>query len=116
TRISPGLARKMACQAGIIPIVLGGKSEVLDVGRKRRLHTKAQRIAMAVRDGGCITLGCERPSAWCHAHHLDPWAEGGQTSVERGGLLCTRHHTLIHHLAYDITHHPGGKISFHRRE
>jgi hypothetical protein len=116
TRISPGLARKMACQAGIIPIVLGGKSEVLDVGRKRRLHTKAQRIAMAVRDGGCITLGCERPSAWCHAHHLDPWATGGHTSVERGGLLCTRHHTLIHHPAYLVTHHPGGKVSFHRRE
>jgi hypothetical protein len=116
TRISPGLARRMACEAGVIPVVLGGKSEVLDVGRKRRLHTKAQRIAMAVRDGGCITLGCERPSAWCHAHHLDPWATGGHTSVERGGLLCTRHHTLIHHPAYAVTHHPGGKVSFHRPE
>jgi hypothetical protein len=116
TRISPGLARKMACEAGVIPVVLGGKSEVLDVGRKMRFHTKAQRIAMAVRDGGCIALGCDRPSAWCHAHHLDPWSEGGHTSVERGGLLCGRHHTLVHHPAYDITFHPGGKISFHRRE
>jgi hypothetical protein len=116
TRISPGLARRMACEAGVIPVVLGGKSEILEVGRKRRLHTKAQRIAMAVRDGGCITMGCERPSAWCHAHHLDPWATGGHTSVERGGLLCTRHHTLIHHPAYLVTHHPGGKVSFHRRE
>jgi hypothetical protein len=116
TRISAGLARRMACEASIIPVVLGGKSEVLDVGRKKRLHTKAQRIAMAVRDGGCIALGCERPAAWCQAHHLDPWSEGGQTSVERGGLLCTRHHTLIHHPAYAITHHLGGKVSFHKRE
>ncbi|WP_134739781.1 HNH endonuclease signature motif containing protein [Nocardioides sp. 503] len=108
TRISPGLARRMACEAGVIPVVLGGRSEILDLGRKRRLHSKAQRIAMAVRDGGCITLGCDRPSAWCHAHHLDPWSQGGSTSAERGGLLCPRHHPLAHH--------PGGKVSFHKRE
>ncbi|WP_193610652.1 HNH endonuclease signature motif containing protein [Nocardioides lijunqiniae] len=116
TRISPSLARKMACEAGVIPVVLGGTSQVLDVGRKRRFHTKAQRIAMAVRDGGCIALGCDRPSAWCHAHHLDPWSQGGDTSVERGAMLCARHHTLIHHPSYGTTSHPGGKISFHKRE
>ncbi|WP_134738101.1 HNH endonuclease signature motif containing protein [Nocardioides sp. 503] len=116
TPISPGLARRMACEAGVIPVVLGGKSQVLDVGRKMRFHTKAQRIAMAVRDGGCIALGCDRPSAWCHAHHLDPWAQGGDTSVERGGLLCTGHHPLAHHPGYVMTHHPGGKVSFHKRE
>ncbi|WP_193608325.1 HNH endonuclease signature motif containing protein [Nocardioides lijunqiniae] len=116
TRISPSLARRMACEAGVIPVVLGGRSQVLDVGRKRRFHTKAQRIAMAVRDGGCIALGCERPSAWCHAHHLDPWSQGGETSVERGAMLCARHHTLIHHPGYGVTHHQGGKVSFYRRE
>ncbi|WP_134740354.1 HNH endonuclease signature motif containing protein [Nocardioides sp. 503] len=116
TPISPGLARRMACEAGVIPVVLGGKSQVLDVGRRMRFHTKAQRIAMAVRDGGCIALGCDRPSAWCHAHHLDPWSQGGSTSVERGGLLCTGHHPLAHHPGYVMTHHPGGKVSFHKRE
>ncbi|WP_193614607.1 HNH endonuclease signature motif containing protein [Nocardioides lijunqiniae] len=116
TRISPSLARRMACEAGVIPVVLGGRSQVLDVGRKRRFHTKAQRIAMAVRDGGCIALGCDRPSAWCHAHHLDPWSQGGDTSVERGAMLCARHHTLIHHPGYGVTHHEGGKVSFHKRE
>ncbi|WP_193608548.1 HNH endonuclease signature motif containing protein [Nocardioides lijunqiniae] len=116
TRISPSLARTMACEAGVIPVVLGGRSQVLDVGRKRRFHTKAQRIAMAVRDGGCIALGCDRPSAWCHAHHLDPWSQGGETSVERGAMLCARHHTLIHHPGYGVTHHEGGKVSFHKRE
>jgi hypothetical protein len=116
TPISPALARKWACQAGIIPLVLGSKSEPLDVGRTRRFHTEAMRIAMHVRDQGCATHGCERPGSWCHAHHLTPWSEGGPTSVKDGVLLCPRHHTLAHHQDYDLTHHPDGKISFHRRE
>jgi hypothetical protein len=116
TMISPGLARKLACEAGVIPVVLGGKSQVLDVGRKRRFHTKAQRIAMAVRDQGCAAQGCERPGSWCHAHHLIPWSEGGGTSVKDGVLLCPRHHTLAHHQDYELTHHPEGKISFTKRE
>ena len=116
TMISPGLARKLACEAGVIPVVLGGKSQPLDVGRKRRFHTKAQRIAMAVRDRGCVALGCERPTSACDAHHLIPWAKGGETSVEKGVLLCRRHHTLAHHPDYDLTHHPDGKISFNKRE
>ncbi|GEP35133.1 HNH endonuclease [Nocardioides szechwanensis] len=116
TMISPGLARRLACEAGIIPVVLGGRSEVLDVGRRRRFHTKAQRIAMAVRDKGCAAMGCERPTSACHAHHLTPWSQGGGTSVKDGVLLCPRHHTLAHHDDYELTHHPGGKISFNRRE
>ncbi|GEP33086.1 HNH endonuclease [Nocardioides szechwanensis] len=116
TRISPGLARKLACEAGVIPVVLGGRSEVLDVGRKRRFHTKAQRIAMAVRDKGCAAMGCERPTSACHAHHLVQWSNGGGTSVESGVLLCARHHTLAHHDDYEVIHHPVGKISFIRRE
>jgi hypothetical protein len=116
TMISPGLARKLACEAGVIPVVLGGRSQPLDVGRKRRFHTKAQRIAMAVRDRGCVAEGCERPGSWCHAHHLTPWAQGGGTSVKDGVLLCPRHHTLAHHQDYELTHHPEGQISFTRRE
>jgi hypothetical protein len=116
TMISPGLARKLACEAGVIPVVLGGHSQPLDVGRRRRFHTKAQRIAMAVRDKGCVAMGCERPTAACDAHHLIQWANGGDTSVEGGVLLCRRHHTLAHHQDYELTHHPDGKISFHKRE
>jgi hypothetical protein len=116
TPISPGLARKLACDAGVIPVVLGDKSEVLDVGRRRRFHTKAQRIAMAVRDQGCVAKGCERPTSACDAHHLISWAHGGDTSVDKGVLLCRRHHTLAHHPDYDLTHHPDGKISFTKRE
>jgi hypothetical protein len=116
TMISPGLARKLACEAGVIPVVLGGKSQPLDVGRKRRFHTKAQRIAMAVRDQGCAAQGCERPGSWCHAHHLTPWSAGGGTSVKDGVLLCPRHHTLAHHHDYEAAHLPGGRINFTKRE
>ena len=56
-RITAAEARRLACTAGIIPVVLGGKSQVLDVGRKRRLHNETMRITMGVRDGGCTAAG-----------------------------------------------------------
>ncbi|MCY7401998.1 MAG: HNH endonuclease [Nocardioides sp.] len=115
-RISAGEARRLACRAGIIPIVLGGQSVVLDVGRKRRFHSETQRIAMGVRDGGCTTAGCDAPPAFCHAHHdQTPWSRGGGTSVEKGRLLCPRHHTLIHDTAFQHTLDKHGKVRFTRR-
>ena len=74
-RITAAEARRLACTAGIIPIVLGGKSQPLDVGRKRRLHTESMRLAMGVRDGGCTAQGCETPPGLCHAHHDTPWSQ-----------------------------------------
>jgi len=114
-RISPGLARRLACRAGIIPAVLGGKSEVLDLGRKRRFHSKAQRIALAIQLGGCIAEGCDWPPGMCHAHHGTPWSRGGDTSVENGSLLCPRHHARAHDPGYETTRLPEGKVRFHRR-
>ena len=100
-RITAAEARRLACTAGIIPVVLGGKSQVLDVGRKRRLHTETMRIAMGVRDGGCTAEGCETPPGLCHAHHDTPWSHGGHTSVEDGRLLCPHHHRRIHDPQYE---------------
>jgi hypothetical protein len=65
-RISPGLARRLACEAGVIPAVLGGPSEVLDIGRKTRFHTGPMRIALTLRDGGCTADGCDWPPGLCH--------------------------------------------------
>ena len=115
TRISAGEARRLACRAGIVPIVLGGASEPLDVGRQRRFHTKPMRVAMGVRDGGCTTLGCDRPPSMCHVHHDQPWATGGDTNPATGRLLCPRHHTLAHDPRYQQKPAPGGKITFTRR-
>jgi hypothetical protein len=115
-QISAGEARRLACGAGIIPAVLGGKSQVLDVGRKRRFHTQAQRVAMALRDTGCTEQNCDKPPALCHAHHDIPWSEGGPTDLRHGRLLCGHHHRRIHDTRYTATRHANGKVTFHRRE
>ena len=85
-RISAAEARRLACTAGIIPLVLGGKSQVLDAGRKRRSHTEAMRIVMGVRDRGCTEEHCEAPPGLCHAHHDTPWSQGGPTNIDTGRL------------------------------
>jgi hypothetical protein len=108
--LSAGQARRLACQHGIIPAVLDGPSEVLDLGRKRRLHTPAQRLALGLRDTGCTAEGCDRPTGWCQAHHDLPWSAGGPTTVTNGRLLCPRHHTLIHHPDYTATTTNTGRI------
>ena len=114
-RISASEARRLACTAGIIPMVLGGRSQVLDLGRKRRFHSEGMRLAMGVRDGGCTAEGCETPPGMCHAHHDAPWSTGGSTDVATGRLLCPHHHRRIHDPRYEVTHVAGGKVGFHRR-
>jgi hypothetical protein len=115
-RISAAQARRLACEAAIIPAVLGGKSQVLDLGRKRRFHTEAQRFAIALRDGPtCSTRGCDRPASQSHAHHDKAWSHGGGTSVAQGRLLCHGHHLTIHDPRYTHTIRPDNKVSFHRR-
>ncbi|HEY0642660.1 MAG TPA: DUF222 domain-containing protein, partial [Nocardioides sp.] len=114
-RISAGEARRLACRAGIIPLVLGGPSVALDVGRKSRFHSEAQRIAMGVRDGGCRAAGCDAPPALTEAHHATLWSEGGGTSVEDGFLLCGPHHHRIHDPAFQHSLDKHGKVRFSRR-
>ncbi len=76
TPITAGEARRLACGAGILPAVLGGESQPLDLGRARRLFSPAQRKALAIRDRECRAVGCDIPAAWCEAHHLTPWVQG----------------------------------------
>ncbi|GAA2141737.1 hypothetical protein GCM10009844_12380 [Nocardioides koreensis] len=113
--ISAGEARRLACEAGSIPAVLGGAGQVLDLGRKRRFHSEPQRIALGLRDGGCTTEGCDWPPGLCHAHHDPPWSAGGITDVDRGRLLCPHHHARAHDPTYRTTRLPGGKVAFTRR-
>jgi hypothetical protein len=101
-RVSPDTIRQLACTAGILPVVMGGRSRVLAVGRKRRFYHSGQRVALAVRDGGCAFPGCDRPPGWCEAHHINPWGAGGNTDLEDGVLLCARHHRIIHHTPWDV--------------
>jgi hypothetical protein len=92
--------RMLACDASISRIVVGPDSEVLDIGRKTRVWTAAQRRAIIARDRHCTAPGCERPPDWCDIHHLTHWADEGSTSVDQGTLLCRFHHTLEHIRAF----------------
>src|SRR6478609_85956 len=99
--------RKLACDAAIIPVVLGGAGEILDQGREQRLFSKAQIRALWLRDQHCTFPGCRAPAAWCDAHHLIHWIDGGPTDLDNAALLCGRHHTIAHRdrLAGRLTDH-----------
>ena len=95
TMLTAGQLRQYACDAGILPIILDGPSGVLDVGREQRLVTPDIRHALHVRDKGCVFPGCDRPAADCDAHHIVPWAQGGETALSNLCLLCKHHHNLL---------------------
>ncbi|TQL47661.1 HNH endonuclease [Homoserinimonas aerilata] len=88
--------RKLACEGGVTPILLGDNGEVLHLGRTQRLFSPAQRRALAVRDGGCVWPQCSAPPGWCHAHHVTEWENGGRTDIDNGALLCPAHHHMLH--------------------
>ena len=114
--ISAAAVRRLACTAKIIPVVLGGDSEILDLGRARRLFTRAQRKALRLIHQRCRAQGCRVKATWTEAHHLTrPWATGGATDLADGTLLCSHHHHRAHDPRYDTTVHPNGDITFHRR-
>jgi hypothetical protein len=106
---SAATARRILCDRGVLPIVLGGASEPLDLGRTRRLFTGAQRVALANRDGGCRWPECDRRPLWCEAHHIDPYSTGGTTDLAKGALLCRRHHLLLHSNGWRIEQAPSPK-------
>ncbi|WP_298885155.1 HNH endonuclease signature motif containing protein [uncultured Serinicoccus sp.] len=88
--------RQLACEADLIPAVLGEAGQILDLGRAKRLVTPGQRRALAHRDGGCTFPGCHVPATWCDAHHVVHWARGGRSDLGNYALLCPRHHTWVH--------------------
>jgi len=107
--ISVGQLRRLAGDAGIIPQVLGGDSEVLDWGRKVRVFTPAKRLALLERDGGCAK--CHAPPEHCEAHHIRWWENGGRTDLSNGVMLCTRCHHDIHSQGWGILVQ-AGKVMF----
>ena len=97
-------------------MVLGGKSEVLDLGRASRLFKPAQRKAMIIRDKECRAEGCTIPAAWCEAHHWGTaWARGGLTDLKDGVLLCSWHHQGVHDNSYDASRLANGDVRYYRR-
>ncbi|MEW2426601.1 DUF222 domain-containing protein [Micromonospora sp. NPDC047644] len=100
--LTPEAVRRLACDATILPAVLNGAGQVLDVGRQRRLITGPLRRALVLRDRGCAFPGCDRPPRWCDAHHIHHWADGGPTNLANAVLLCGHHHRHLHHSDWTI--------------
>ncbi|MCW2848123.1 MAG: endonuclease [Marmoricola sp.] len=94
--LSPATIRRLACDAEIVPVILGSESQVLDIGRTSRLVTASLWTALVARDRHCRFPHCTRPPVMTHAHHIVHWADGGDTSLENLMLLCGHHHRLVH--------------------
>jgi hypothetical protein len=102
TTLSPATARRLACTAGILPVVLDGPSRKLDLGYTQRLASSAQRQALMVRDRGCVFPDCDRPFWMCDAHHLDPFPRG-PTDLANLASVCEAHHHLVHEGGWTLT-------------
>ena len=116
--VSAGQARRLACNAGLVPTVLGGGSLPLDLGRADRFFTEAHRVALATVYTECSADGCDRPYAWCELHHEDPWSRGGRTDLDRAVPLCGYHHRRVHDPRFvtDIHTDGGGMKTVRLRE
>lgn len=110
----PGwLIPQHTCDTGIVPVIFDDYSNPLNLGRETRLYTAKQRLALAIRDGGCRWHDCDRPASYCEAHHIDPYAQGGRTDIDRGILLCRFHHMQLHHGRSRITRNDKDEFLLH---
>jgi hypothetical protein len=94
--LTPGIVRKILCDAEVTPVVLGGGSLPLDIGRSSRTIPWWIRNLLNLRDKGCVIPGCQSRPRYCDAHHVIHWLHGGPTCLENLCLLCARHHTMVH--------------------
>lgn len=94
--ITVQVLRTLACDSSVSRIVLGPKSEIIDVGRRTRVIPASLRRAIIARDRHCTWKGCDRGPRWCDVHHLTHWADGGGTEPDNLTLLCRYHHTRTH--------------------
>ena len=100
-----------AAMTRLPPTLAGAPTTPLDLGRSTRVVSPAQRSALAVRDGGCVVAGCHRPLAWCEAHHVWHWLDGGSTDLDNLALLCRAHHRAIHDGGWRLIRGPDGRFT-----
>jgi hypothetical protein len=110
TRLSGENSRRLACDASVVEVVKGQDGSVLDVGRRRRTVPPALRRALEARDRGCRFPGCGLRFA--DAHHIEHWADGGETSLKNTVLLCRRHHRLVHEDGHRVFSDAEGQVVF----
>ena len=113
-RITADQARQLACEAGIIPMVLGGKSKILDLGRSKRLYDRYQRIAIRHRDQHCTTHGCDWPAALCHVHHNTPWSRAARPTSPTDACSARGTTPTPTTPKYEMKTIPNGRVVFSR--
>jgi hypothetical protein len=106
---------RLACDARVGWLTINGKREVLDMGRRSRTPTAAQRRAVVARDRHCQYPGCRARARWCDVHHLARWEDGGRTDLWNLVLLCRRHHVAVHEGARQLVRDADGTIRVERR-
>jgi hypothetical protein len=111
TGVPAETSRRLSCDASRVVMSHGSDGEILDVGRKTRTVPPAIRRAMRFRDGSCRFPGCT--SAFCDAHHIEHWADGGRTSLDNLISLCRRHHRLVHEEGWRIAVAEDGSPAFY---
>jgi hypothetical protein len=113
--VTPNTARMLACDAGIIPAVLGGPSEILDLGRTSRTWSRGQRKAAKIRaNGHCESPRCQAAIIRCELHHEDYWENGGRTDLNKAIYLCSYHHWLEHHTNWHHNRNKDGTVQIHK--
>jgi 5-methylcytosine-specific restriction protein A len=96
-QLHPTDLRTLCCDARVVPIVMGGYGQPLDVGRAMRTVPTYLRRAVIARDRGCAFPSCDRPPSRAEIHHIIPWELGGTTEINDLVALCVCHHRLLHH-------------------
>jgi hypothetical protein len=99
--VPPETARRLCCDAGVVEVVESANGEVVSVGRKRRTFTGSLKRALLKRDRSCTFPGCTH-KLFLECHHIQHWADGGETSLENASLLCSYHHRFVHEYGYTI--------------
>ena len=102
--------RRMACDAGVLPVVFGARGEVLDVGRARRLATAAQRKALFAMYSTCAIRECQVKFEHCVPHHIDYWEHGGRSDLSNLVPLCSQHHHAAHEGGWKLRMEPGRQL------
>jgi hypothetical protein len=112
SRISAETLRRVACDCGLVAVGGDGEGENLNIGRRSRSIPPALRRALMVRDHGCAFPGCSH-TRFLHAHHIEHWLHGGETSLNNTVLACSHHHHLLHEGGWTISRDSDGSFLFH---
>ncbi len=110
--LAPETVRRLACDAGLVPLLEGANGEALAIGRRTRAIGPALRRALKRRDAGCRFPGCSSVR-FVDGHHIRHWADGGETRLDNLVLLCGHHHRLVHEGGFSVQRTAAGAFNFY---